>query len=156
MQWVNILSWQIQFYRFEFATIHSICSENFIVYLKRITKVKGWGQGHFLAEVDGTNKGYLAEIVDQRYSASFYLNFRPKIVSKKRLDCFSVNFVKFQHSFFKEHLETAGNILKSWAFYRSLLNKNVRQFLFIFFKESFLSWVFKVFSSRLIALARDH
>ena len=66
VQWVNLLSSQIRFYWFEFATIHSICSENFIVYHKRITKVKGWDQGHFVAEVDGKNKGYLAEIVDQR------------------------------------------------------------------------------------------
>ena len=43
--------------------IHSICSENFIVYHQRITKVKGWGQGRFVAEVDATN---FAEIVDQR------------------------------------------------------------------------------------------
>ena len=39
---------------------------NFIVFHQRITKVKGGGQGHLVAEVDATSKGYLAEIVDQR------------------------------------------------------------------------------------------
>ena len=31
-----------------------------------------------------------------------------------------------------EHLETTGNILKSKAFYKFLLNRNVHQFIFIF------------------------
>ena len=61
-----------------------------------------------------------------------------------------------QHSYFKEHLEKAENTLKSQAFYRSLLNRNAPQFIFIFFKESSLSRVFKVFSSRSIASARRH
>ena len=65
---------------------------------------------------------------------------------------FSCKFCKiYQNSFFIEHLETAENILKSQAFYRSLLNRNVHQFIFIFFMEPFLSWVFKVFSLRSIA-----
>ena len=94
-----------------------------------------------MAQVDATNKGCIAEMVDQRKSATLFLNFISKIVSKRRLlhDCFSVNFVKFiSIAFLKERLETAGNILKSQAFYRSLLNRNVPQFTFIFFKESFL------------------
>ena len=51
-----------------------------------------------MAEVDAMNKGYLAEIVDQRLSASLFLNFRPKIVSKRRIVSkkkFYVDFVKF-------------------------------------------------------------
>ena len=49
-----------------------------------------------MAEDDVTSKGYLAEIVAQRYSASLFLKFRQKTSSKKRLlyDRFSVNFVK--------------------------------------------------------------
>ena len=48
---------------------------------------------------------------------------------------------------------TPGNILKSHAFYRSLLITNVHQFIFIFFKQSFLSRVFKVFSLQSLASA---
>ena len=52
---------------------------------------------------------------------------------------FSCEFCKiYQNSFFIEHLETAGNILKSQAFYRFLLNRNFHPFIFIFFKESFV------------------
>ena len=51
---------------------------------------------------------------------------------------FSCEFCKiYQNSFFIEHLEAAGNILKSQALYRSLLIGNFHQFMFIFFKESF-------------------
>ena len=70
---------------------------------------------------------------------------------------FSCEFCKiYQNSSFIECLETAGNIFKSQAFYRSLLNLNAHQFIFNFFKKSFLSWVFKVFSSQSIAPARRH
>ena len=46
---------------------------------------------------------------------------------------FPLNFVKFVkiQYFFIEHMETAGNILKCLAFYRSLPNRNVHQFVFI-------------------------
>ena len=43
-----------------------------------------------MSEDNVTSKG-LSEIVTQRYSASLFLNFRPKTLS---IDCFSVNFVK--------------------------------------------------------------
>ena len=60
--WVNVLSWQIRFYWFELAAIHSSFSEN--VY--SISSENNQGQGkHFVAEVDVTNKGCLAEIVAQ-------------------------------------------------------------------------------------------
>ena len=46
-----------------------------------------------MAEVNVTNKGYLRV---------FFLNFRPKILSKKRLlyNCFPVNFIKFIRTVF--------------------------------------------------------
>ena len=60
--WVNVLSWQIRFYWFELAAIHSSFSEN--VY--SLSSENNQGQGkHFVAEVDVTNKGCLAEIVAQ-------------------------------------------------------------------------------------------
>ena len=62
-----------------------------------------------------------------------------------------MSFVKFIRIAFL--YRTPGNILKSQAFYRSLLIRNVHQFIFIFFKQSFLSQVFKVFSLQSIASA---
>ena len=54
-----------------------------------------------------------------------------QLVSEKRLlyMCFHVNFGKF--IFFIEHLEMAGNILKSQWFYRSILVRNVHRFHFL-------------------------
>ena len=69
MQWVNVLSWKIRFYWFELAAIHSICYEN--VY--RLSSENSQGQGqHFVAEVDATNKVYLAEIVTQGSPRVFF------------------------------------------------------------------------------------
>ena len=77
-----MLIWQIRFYWFELAAIHSIFSEN--VYSLLSENNQGQGK-HFVTEADVTNKGYLAEIVPQQYPASLFLNFRPKTLSKKRL-----------------------------------------------------------------------
>ena len=59
----NMLIWQIRFYWFEPAAIHSICSENVYSLSSENNQDQ---ESHFLAEVDVTNKGYLAEIVAQR------------------------------------------------------------------------------------------
>ena len=63
VQWVNVLSWQIRFCWFELAVIHSICSENVYSISSENNQVQG---KYFVAAVDVTNKGYLAEIPAQR------------------------------------------------------------------------------------------
>ena len=101
-----------------------------------------------MAEVNVTNKGSLSGI------PRVFFNFSPQTLSKKRLlyNCFPRNFVKFIRIDFL--YRTPGSILESQAFYKSLLIRNVHQFIFIVFKESFLSKVFKVFYSRSIASAQ--
>ena len=101
-----------------------------------------------MAEVNVTNKGSLSGI------PRVFFNFSPQTLSKKRLlyNCFPRNFVKFIRIDFL--FRTPGSILESQAFYKSLLIRNVHQFIFIVFKESFLSKVFKVFYSRSIASAQ--
>ena len=60
---VNMLIWQIRFYWFKLAAIHGICSENVYSLSSENNQIQGQ---YFAAEVDVTNKGYLAEIVAQR------------------------------------------------------------------------------------------
>ena len=95
-----------------------------------------------MAEVNVTNKGSLSGI------PRVFFNFSPQTLSKKRLlyNCFPRNFVKFIRIDFL--FRTPGSILESQAFYKSLLIRNVHQFIFIVFKESFLSKVFIRFSIR--------
>ena len=70
-----------------------------------------------MVDVDVTNKGYFI-----RKDTPVWLFFS---------EFCKVN----QNSVSIQQLETTGNILKFQTFNRSLLNRNVHQFNFIFFKE---------------------
>ena len=106
-----------------------------------------------------TNKVYLAEAATyqclaKKSSEVFRKIHRKALVQEPFWRPQAYNFIKtetpawvtsfefweiYQDSFFIAHLWTAGNILKSEGFYRSPLNWNVHQFIFIFVKEYFLA-----------------
>ena len=68
---VKVLIWQIRFYSFELVAIHSICALKMFIFSRN------------------SRSAVVCE--------SFFLNSRPKTLSKKRLqcNCFPVSFVKF-------------------------------------------------------------